>query len=96
MTKADLLRIIVYSPVGAWQSAVQSCFTTGKRDIRIILNPCRKCLVKPTCKQHKQCTKYQNWFFKGGFCRHEWAISHMLMRLPVGLSQECTKCGKIK
>jgi hypothetical protein len=97
LSKENLLKnIILFSPVGTWHSAIEAYFTTGKRDIRIFLNPCTKCIVRPACKQHKQCDKYQDWFFKKMLCKHDWQINRLLMSLPTSLSEECTKCGRIK
>lgn len=61
-----------------------------------IFNPCRKCLVQPACKKHKQCKKYQEWFFKQVFCKHDWKTDPVLMFLPTSLMQSCTKCGKLR
>jgi hypothetical protein len=97
LSKENLLKnIILNSPVGAWHSAIEAHFTKGKADVKIFLSPCRKCIVKPICKQHKQCDQYQNWFFKKTFCKHDWKTSRLLMNLPTSLMEECTKCGNIR
>ena len=58
-------------------------------------NPCRKCIVKPICRKHKNCEKYQNWYLRKWFCKHDYKISPLFMRLPTSLSHECTKCGRL-
>ncbi len=95
MNKKTLLEKLIYY---SWHRALEDFFTigTGKRDIRIILDPCRKCVVKPICKQHKNCSNYQNWFFKKIFCKHDWKVDSVLMRLPTSLMYQCSKCGSIK
>ncbi len=67
-----------------------------KGKITHILNPCRKCLVRPACTQHRICTKYQSWYFKEWFCDHNWKIDRILIFLPTSLMYQCTKCRKIK
>lgn len=97
MNRETLLKNIIYfSPVGDWRRAIQRYFDRGNPKITTILNPCRKCIVKPICKQHRDCDKYQDWYFKQWFCKHKWQTSQMLMRLPTSLTQECNKCRKIR
>lgn len=97
MNKESLLKqIIHFSPVGSWHGAIQKHFDRGNPKITNILNPCRKCIVKPICKQHRDCNKYQDWYFKQWFCDHDWKVNSMLMRLPTSLMYECTRCRKIK
>jgi hypothetical protein len=61
-----------------------------------IFNPCKKCLVAPICREHKQCERYQNWYFKKLLCDHKWQYDRTLMMLPTSLMYSCKKCGKLK
>jgi len=80
-----------------WESVLKyNYYPKGKGKISRLLNPCRKCIVKPMCDKHATCQIYQEWYFKQRFCKHRWKVSSVLMRLPTGLSHECKICGKIK